>query len=447
MIEKRFFYIETFGCQMNVHDSEKIHATLVEHGWIPAESPREADVVILNTCAVREKAEQKVFSRIGRIAIMQEKNPKIHIVIAGCMAQAWGKRLFKRAPKIDVVTGPGAIERLPGILESLMTQPQKYLDIKQQPGIFTVHPELIPLEKPHSAWLTVMEGCNNFCAYCIVPYVRGREQSREAGSIIEEVKRYVERGVKEITLLGQNVNSYKGGSGGFPELLFLVNQIDGLHRIRFTTSHPKDMSDELIHAVAELEKVCEFIHFPAQSGSNRILEKMERGYSREHYLQRIQKIRENINTVSLSSDFIIGYPGESEEDYQETINLVKTIKFDNVFAFNYSIRSGTKAADLPDDVPKLVKTRRLKALIDLQQQITLEKNQSWIGQIVEVLVEGQEKRGGGKITGRTRLNRIVNFEGSDSFPGSLVQVFIESASPNCLYGKAVPEGKCDQIRC
>ncbi|MBN1297612.1 tRNA (N6-isopentenyl adenosine(37)-C2)-methylthiotransferase MiaB [bacterium] len=433
MGDDRSFYIENFGCQMNVHDSEQLAVLLKHDGWIPVMEPDGAAVIILNTCSVREKAEQKVFSRLGRLRELRNGRSPVRFVIAGCMARAWGRKLLKRLPFVDLVVGPGMLSQIPTYLRKLDGGSRPIVDIRDPESVFCVPSNWIENPGIHSAWVTIMEGCDNFCSYCIVPYVRGRERFRDSEQIIEEIGALVAHGVREVTLLGQNVNSYRSRNAGFPELLRQIQAIDGLVRIRFTTSHPKDMSDELIQTVAECSKLCEYMHFPVQSGSSRILARMNRGYTREEYLGRVDRMKALIPDVALSSDFIVGFPGETEEDHRESVSLLEAVAYDNIFIFNYSVRTGTRAAEFPDTVPPDVKVRRLEDLLQRQRRIAMDRNQALIGETVDVLVDGSAKRGNGMWTGRTRQNRVVNFSGQ-ARPGTLVPVRIESASPNCLYG-------------
>lgn len=431
----RFFYIENFGCQMNVHDSEMLAALLCSEGWTQTSDLQTAEAIILNTCSVREKAEQKVFSRFGVLKQVKSDRPGVRFVLAGCMAKAWGRNLFKRIPTLDIAVGPGRLDRIP---EYLRMPEWRYpiVDIDESGEVFCLPQELIQNPGRTTAWVTVMEGCDNFCTYCIVPYVRGRERSRNDQDIVREVGTLVSRGVREVTLLGQNVNSYTGSKNGFPELLRKVHDIDGLVRIRFTTSHPKDMSDDLIETVAELPKVCEYLHFPVQSGSSDILKRMNRGYTREMYLDRVALIKRLVSGVALSSDFMVGFPGETEHDHRESISLLESVQYDNIFIFMYNPRSGTRAADLEDTVPFPVKTARLEQLLRVQRGISMERNNALIGSVVEVLAEGPAKRGQDIWTGRNRQNRVVNFTGQAAI-GSLCPVMIESVSPNCLYGRSI----------
>lgn len=419
---------------MNVHDSEKLAGLMADQQWEKVEIPEDATVIILNTCSVREKAEQKVFSRFGRLRELRSINRDVKFVLTGCMARAWGKKLIKRVPYLDLVTGPGVFHRIPEYLSQLENRKVPIVDVRDADSVFSLPPELVENPGGHNAWVTIMEGCDNFCAYCIVPYVRGRERSRDEAGIFTEVTQLASRGVKEVTLLGQNVNSYNGSTGGFPQLLRKLHEIPGVSRIRFTTSHPKDMSDELIDTIAEYPKLCEYLHFPVQSGSSRILTRMNRGYTREDYLDRVDRMKAMIPDVALSSDFIVGYPGETEEDHQQSVSLLEYVEYDNIFIFNYNIRKGTRAAQLPDNVPQEVKVRRLEDLLQRQRRISMSRNQELIGTEVEVLVDGPAKRGGGLLTGRTRRNRVVNFAGKVEV-GELCHVLIESSSPNCLYGR------------
>lgn len=429
------FYIENFGCQMNVHDSEMLAALLETEGWIHVSDYRQADVIILNTCSVRDKAEQKVFSRFGVLKEQKSIRSGVRFVLAGCMAKAWGRKLLRRVPYLDLVVGPGMLGKIPEYLRMPLRH-YPIVDVNDPDAVFTLSPDRITNPQKHSAWVTIMEGCDNFCSYCIVPFVRGRERSRSEQEIVSEISALVGKGVREVTLLGQNVNSYAGSPDGFPGLLRKVNDVEGLLRIRFTTSHPKDMSDVLIETLAELPKVCEYLHFPVQSGSTTVLRRMKRGYTRENYLNRIDFIRRLIPDVALSSDFIVGFPGETEQDHQDSVSLIESIGYDNIFIFNYNVRSGTQAADYPDDVPFEVKVRRLEDLLQRQRRISLMKNQEMIGTEIEVLADGPAKRGGALWTGRSRHNRVVNFTGIVR-GGELFRVLIESASPNCLYGRVV----------
>lgn len=395
--------------------------------------PEEADAIVLHTCAVRSKAEQKVFSRIGRLSYLKKRNPNLKIVLTGCMAPIWGSQILVRSPSLDLVVGPGSIQKLEVLLDRSFESDSPCIDISESNEFLSIDGAHLNPSSPFQAWVTVMEGCDNFCSYCIVPFARGSERSRPASEIMEEIDVLVKKDIREVTLLGQNVNSYTGHPEGFPGLLQEIQTIAGILRIRFTTSHPKDITEKLIKTMSRLDKVCEYLHFPAQSGSTGILTRMNRKYTREDYLNKVDMIRSYIPDIALSSDFIVGFPGESDTDFEETIDLVNKIRFDNIFAFKYSIRPKTEAAKMPDDVPETKKSDRLNRLIALQRDISMQINSSQVGKTVEVLVEGDAKRGSGKSTGRTRHNRIVNFSGL-SCPGDLVKVMIQSASPNCLYG-------------
>ncbi len=425
---------------MNVHDSEKLEDLLRQHHGEITRDESAADVIVLNTCAVRAKAEQKVYSRLGRLSQLKHRRPDLKLVIAGCMAQAWGSRILERAPCVDIIVGPGSLFRIPGLVSEMHEEDAKdarpIVEIEEPNAFLDIEPRHIGKPRTHHAWITVMEGCDNFCSYCVVPYVRGRERSRCEMDIIEETEKLVDLGVREITLLGQNVNSYRGELGSFANLLRMLDSIAGLLRIRFTTSHPKDVSEELIEAIAGLPKVCEYLHFPAQSGSDSVLSRMKRGYSREDYFGKVASIRNRIPEIALSSDFIVGFPGETEADFADTLDLVNRVQYESIFAFHYSVRPMTAAARFPDDVAHADKLARLERLIALQRSISLALNSQSIGAVVEVLVEGAARRGEGKLTGRTRQNRIVNFTG-DARISTLQDVRIESVSPNCLYGTSV----------
>ena len=422
---------------MNVHDSEKLLGVLVASGYQPTENEEEANLIILNTCAVREKAEHKVYSELGRIGKHKKKGTLIGV--CGCVAQKEGRRLLERMPFVDFVLGPRNIYSLPQVLEEVKIG-RRVVKTELNGSCITSLAFPVIRKDPYRAYVTVMEGCDNFCTYCIVPYTRGREVSRPSSEIVEEVKRLVDAGYKEVTLLGQNVNSYGKGLDeniDFAGLLERVHEVDGLSWIRFVTSHPKDFSLRLVKTIASLPKVCEYIHLPAQSGSNRILERMGRKYTREEYLEKVAMIREYIPTAGITSDFIVGFPGEEEEDFQLTLDLLERVRYQGVFAFRYSVRPGTRAASWKDDVPLSVKRERLSRLLRLQDSITQEVSASYKGRILEVLFHQWDN---GKLEGRSRDNKIVTAWGPKKYLGAIVRVKIEHTKMYELTGTIIEGG-------
>lgn len=433
-------YIETYGCQMNEHDSERILRLLENSHYLETKEAREADLILINTCSVREKPEHKVYSALGRFKRLKEKKGTL-IGLAGCVAQQEGERLLDRVPYLDLVIGTHTIPLLPQLLERIEASGERVCEIGLDPrGDYLKTPlPQSPLAKVKS-YVTIMQGCDHFCSFCIVPYVRGRERSRPSQEIIEEVKHLAEMGVKEVYLLGQNVNGYGKGleeALDFSEILRRVNRIEGIERIRFTTSHPADLSDRLIQDFSELEKLCEHIHLPFQSGSDRILKAMHRGYTKGSYLERIDRLRDVCPSIALTADVIVGFPGEEEGDFRETLDLMEKVRFDDLFSFKYSPRKGTRAAQFQNQVEEKVKQDRLSILQKIQREITLQKNQALEGQVEEVLVEGRSKQSDQDVTGRTRSNKIVNFEGELNWMGRLVPVRIIKACPHSLRGEAI----------
>jgi tRNA-2-methylthio-N6-dimethylallyladenosine synthase len=446
-MEKRV-YIETYGCQMNEHDTERILRLLESSNYLETKDAQEADLILINTCSVREKPEHKVYSALGRYKWLKEKRGAI-IGVAGCVAQQEGDRLLDRVPYLDMVIGTHAIPMLPQLLQKIEFFGQRICETGFDPEgnyLKTILPQKPPvvgsirLDKVKS-YVTIMQGCDHFCSYCIVPYVRGREKSRSSREIIEEVRHLAEMGVKEIFLLGQNVNSYGKGLEeeiNFSKLLRRINEIEGLQRIRFTTSHPKDLSEELIQAFSKLPKLCEHIHLPFQSGSDKILKAMHRGYTKDSYLEKIDRLKEVCPFIAVTSDVIVGFPGEEEKDFEETLDLIRKVRFDDLFSFKYSPRKGTRAAQFTDKVEEKVKQERLSILQEIQKEITLRKNQELEGRVEEVLVEGISKQSAQDVAGRTRSNKIVNFEGDLELVGKLVPVQITKAYPHSLRGEIVP---------
>lgn len=395
-------YIRTFGCQMNMHDSEKMAGVLRARGCAITGEQKEADLIIFNTCSIRQKAEQKFLSELGKVKSLKRQRPGLKVAVAGCIAQQMGDKLFKRAPHVDYVIGPQNIHMLSEIdAGGHMTA------IGENPLIAETELPALRKEKGR-AWVSIMYGCDNFCTYCIVPYTRGRETSRPSGSILKEIEGLASEGFREVTLLGQNVNSYRGDTD-FPGLLEKINSVEGIERVRFVTSHPRDLSGALIEAIGGLGKVCEQIHLPLQSGSTRVLGLMNRGYSLEDYMEKVQRLRARVPGIAITSDIIAGFPTETEEDHLATIRAMRDIGFDGVFAFKFSPRPGTAASDMEGQLPEDVKLRRLKEILALQDDITLEKNRLLEGTLQEVLVEGPSETDSALLTGRTKTNKIVNF--------------------------------------
>ncbi len=433
-------YIQTYGCQMNQYDSERIARVLERLDYLPTDNAEEADLVLLNTCSVRDKAEQKVYSALGRWRELKRKKKGLILGVGGCVAQQEGEELLRRAPYLDLVFGTHNIHRLDQMVTeaALLKRRPVELGFYQDPS-YMEDPEGPPQATGPKAFVTIMQGCSKVCSFCIVPHVRGREISRPSEKILGEVRGLARQGVKEIMLLGQNVNSYGKTSPGelsFAELLGELNGIEGLERIRFTTSHPQDLSPELIEAYATLDLLCEHLHLPVQSGSDAVLRRMRRGYGRGEYLSRIELLRERCPGMALSTDIIVGFPGETEAEFEATVEILHQVEYDEIFAFSFSPRPQTVAAKIyPDDVPSEVKKRRLELVLDLQQDISLKRNRQTVGSVEEILVEGSSKFGQGQIMGRTRSNRIVNAMGPESLVGRLVRVRITGASANALTGE------------
>lgn len=431
-------YIKTFGCQMNVADSEQM-AQVLTPDFVVTEQPNEADLYLINTCAIRKKSEEKVRSLLGSLKALKRQRPQMILGVGGCVAQQEGERLLSAVPHLDLVFGTHGIYRLPEMVRRASQERQ--IDVSLREG-FPAVPARRWQAGEAQALVTIMQGCDNFCAFCVVPYVRGREHSRPSAEIMAEVQEFLEAGGKEVTLLGQNVNSYGRGLDEpitFPQLLQKLADLPGLARLRFATSHPKDLSDELISLFAELKPLCEHLHLPVQSGSNRILQAMNRAYTREQYFQKIEQLGLVAPGVSLTTDLIVGFPGETQADFQDTLNLVREVAFHQAFCFKYSPRPQTEAASLPDQVPEEVKAERLAQLLDLQNDHTLAAHRRLVGQKLEVLVEGKSKRSNEELSGRLRTNQVVNFPGPQELLGQLVQVEITEANPHSLKGRWAAE--------
>jgi len=433
------YYILTYGCQMNVRDSEIIAGLLEAMGCTAANTMENAGIILFNTCSVRHSAENKVYGKLGEIAALKRKNPETLIAFGGCMAQLPQVREKLKKSGIDVVFGTHNIHELPYLIATARAKKQPVYQVWEQEGM-VVEPMPSQRRPGLSAYVNIMYGCNNFCSYCIVPYTRGRERSRQPEDIIKELEEIASQGYREVTLLGQNVNSYGHGlekDVDFADLLGMASSVEGIERIRFTTSHPKDMSDKLIDSVAVLPKVCEHIHVPLQAGSNEVLRRMNRHYTREHYLELTQKIRQRIPGVAITSDLIVGFPGETEEDFLDTLDMVKKVRFEAAFTFMYSPRSGTRAAGWEEQLDLEEKKERLQRLNQVQYQIATEINQSMQGSIKEVLVEGPSKTNPEKLTSRTRTNQIVIFSGPIDLIGQLINVRIIEARTFSLFGEVV----------
>lgn len=445
---KKKYYIQTFGCQMNFHDSDQIAALLTEAGHERTNNAVNADYIILNTCSIREKAAQKAYSQLGRFRDLKRKNPRLVIGVGGCLAQQWGEKFLKKAPYLDMVFGTRNFHRVPELINAVETTRFPAVETTFHEGDkFAAAVTAMPQNGQVSAYVTIMQGCDNFCAYCVVPYLRGREESRKLDDIITEVERLAAHGVREVTLLGQNVNSYgKGLPNGtdFAGVLRKVGNMQGIERIRFTTSHPKDLSPELIRCYAEVDKLCEHIHLPVQSGSDQVLRRMNRGYNRDKYMEKAVRLREVCPDISITSDVIVGFPGETDEDFRKTTDLMEEIRFDNLFSFKYSERAGTAAAGFDGKVSEHIKGERLQVLQSLQETHTLEKNKKMEGQIVEVLVEGRSKNSPGEVMGRTRTNKIVNIKGGPALVGKTTPVVITMAYQHSLRGELLSKKEIDR---
>lgn len=438
--KQKTYYIFNYGCQMNASDTEHYAGQLEELGYIPAEDFHAADVIIVNTCCVRESAEKKIAGKIGELKNVKTKNPEVVICVAGCMAQKDGEKLLKKHPQVDLLLGTAYVNDFKNILTDYLADRKGalYTDLTIHQSEFEGK---MVRQSPFSAWIPIMYGCNNFCTYCIVPYVRGRERSRAIENIVAEIEQAVKEGYKEFTLLGQNVNSYGkdfGEKDAFAKLLRRVNEIEGVERVRYMTSHPRDMNEEVIKAVAECEHVCENFHVPFQAGSDEILRKMNRGYTREKYLELIKMIRSYVPDAAITTDIIVGFPGEAEQDFEDTLALVQEVGFDAAFTFIYSKRSGTPAAKMEGQVPLDVKKDRLNRLMEVQNLSSLHRNEEMLGKIVEVLAEGPS-RNPAVWTGRTRTNKIVLWpvEGKVYQPGDKVMVKVDTAQTWLVKGKAV----------
>jgi len=454
----RKVYIRTYGCQMNEYDSEVMAGMLKDRGYYLTENLEKADVILLNTCYVREKVKHKILSKLGELKKLKEKRSNLILGLCGCLVQKEPERILYQAPYLDFILGSSNFFELPQVLREISGDHKSDSGVgegraaractrKSQNQIVKVEenriiPENLPKlrKRKFTAFVPVMRGCDNFCSFCNVPYVRGRERSRLAHDILKEVEELVPQGYKEVTLLGQNVNSYGKDLEeiiDFAHLLGLVNKVEGIRRIRFTTSHPKDLSDKLIKMMRDLDKVCEHLHLPVQSGSNKILSRMNRKYTREEYINLVDKLRQAIPEITLTTDIIVGFPGEEEGDFQDTLDLVERVRFDGAFTFCYSPLQGTKAAEYRERVPDKIGGGRLRRLIEVQQRITLERNKSLVGKKFEILVEGVSKKSPYELEGRTRGNKIVVFKGKEDLISRFILVRVLKAGCWALKGEIV----------
>lgn len=434
----RTFHITTFGCQMNEHDSEVIDGLLTERGFSSVKERKDASIVIINTCSVRDNADKRFFGTLGQLKKRKESDPSFIVCVCGCMMQQQRvvDTIKAKYPWVDVIFGTNSIHHIPELIEKVAIEKEKVVDIIENTEEIV---EGLPAKRlfDHKALVNIMFGCNNFCTYCIVPYTRGREKSRSPEAIVDEVKGLVADGVKEIMLLGQNVNSYDGNGTSFAELIKMLNDVDGLERIRFMTSNPKDLSDELIEAFAVCDKLCRNLHLPIQSGSNRVLKRMNRKYTREDYLKLIEKLRKTVPDITLSTDIIVGFPGETNEDFEETLSIVKEVEYDSAFTFIYSIRKGTPAEKFEDQIEESEKHRRFDLLVNAVNEISEKKNKAYQDRVEKVLVDGVSKNDKSTLTGRTDGFKLVNFAGKKELIGSIVDVKITDAKTFSLFGEVI----------
>jgi len=435
------FYLETFGCQMNVVDSERIVSLLEGIGYRQTEQPEMADLILLNTCSVRDKAERKVIGHLGRFKPLKEQRPGLILGVGGCVAQQEGAAFLEKLPHLDLVFGTHNIHKLPELVQRVEENRERcheveFLDRETRLRLFPQRSEGDSITR----FVTVMQGCDNFCSYCIVPHVRGREVSRPSSEILAEVRQLAENGAREVTLIGQNVNSYGSKETdelSFAELLRAVHEIEGIKRIRFTTSHPKDLSDELVACFADLHKLAHHLHLPLQAGSDRVLKLMNRGYDTADYLAKAERLRQACPDMRFTTDLIVGFPGETEEDFLGTLKLVEQLRYSDAYTFLYSPRPGTAAAELSDGAPRELKQERFERLLEKQNRISEETWQSDVGKTLEVLVEGSSRQGQGQLFGRSSWNRIVNFSGPEHLIGRLVPVKVTRSMRNSQLGELV----------
>ncbi len=441
LLNGKKYNIITFGCQMNEHDSETIAGMLQEKGCVETMLRDDSDITIINTCSVRENADKRFFGTLGQLKKLKEKNPEYVACVCGCMMQQQHiiDTIKSKYPWVDIIFGTHNIHRFPELLEKVYSEKKKIAETFEDSDQIV---EGLPAKRlyKHKSFVNIMYGCNNFCTYCIVPYTRGREKSRRPEDIVKEITGLVADGVKEVTLLGQNVNSYRGARENgsecdFADLIYMISDIEGLERIRFMTSHPKDLSDKLIQAFVDCDKLCNYIHLPVQAGSDRVLRRMNRKYTREKYLEVVERLRKAVPDIAISTDIIVGFPGETEEDFEETLSLVRSVKYDSAFTFLYSVRQGTPAAEYEDQIPEEVKHQRFDRLVEAVNTDSAEKNAAYKGRIERVLVEGVSKKNENTLTGRTEGFKLVDFEGSRELIGYMVNVEITEGKTFSLTGK------------
>ena len=432
--QEKTFYIETFGCQMNVHDSEKVIGTLLAEGYRQVQTQQEAGLILYNTCSIRDKAEQKVFHRLADFKKMAQQGKKFGVL--GCVAQQEGEKIFERAPHVSIVCGSASYRNLPEMLVQIEAGKRVTgLDDRETDECFET--EFTSRSNPHRGYITIIEGCDKFCAFCVVPYTRGKERSRTSASVLEEARRMADAGYTEIQLLGQNVNSYRDPSENksFADLLAAVGEVPGIRRVRFTTSHPRDFSRDIVEAIEAVPALCDQVHLPVQSGSSRVLGLMQRLYTREQYLESIGWMKSARRPISISTDIIVGFPGENEEDFEQTLSLLDEVGYDSVFSFKYSPRPNTPALKFIDHIPDQEKARRLAVLQEKQKQIQSRNNQKHVGEVLEVMVEGHNPARG-QWVGRTSQNKVLNFTAGEGLAsGSYAQVRVTQAFPNSLVGE------------
>ena len=427
-------YVETYGCQMNLADTEIVLGIMSKSGYSPTDTMNDADVVLLNTCSVREHAEEKIRQRLSTIRSQKPDKPNLVVGVLGCMAERLRSNLLD-GRKVDVVVGPDEYRRLPQLLEGALAGNQ---GLGVRLSRTETYDDIIPFRAEGiSAWISVMRGCDKFCTFCIVPFTRGRERSRTLAGVVNEVEQLVRQGIRQVTLLGQNVNSYRDGEKDFADLLAAVANVEPFVRIRFTTSHPQDLSDKLIDTIAAHDNLCKYIHLPVQSGSTRVLEAMNRTYTRDHYMELAKRIRARVPGVALSTDIIAGFPTETDDEHRETLSLMEEVRYDGAYMFKYSPREGTPAYKMGDDVSEDVKTRRLGEIISLQQKISYEINESLIGRIFEVMVDGTSRKSDEQLSGRTDTNKTVVFPRGTQKAGDVVKVKIDRVSMATLFGEVV----------
>jgi tRNA-2-methylthio-N6-dimethylallyladenosine synthase len=433
------FYIETFGCQMNAHDSEKVIGTLEQQGYAQVQDEAEAGLILYNTCSIRDKAEQKVFHRLNEYKRMQGEGKRFAVL--GCVAQQEGEKIFEKAPYVSIVSGSASYRNLPQMLQRLEAGETRITGLDDRQTEETFETEFTSRSNPHRGYITIIEGCDKFCAYCVVPYTRGKERSRTSESVLAEARRMADQGYTEIQLLGQNVNSYHDplGKMSFAELLAAVGEVAGIRRVRFTTSHPRHFSKDIVEALDAVPTLCDHVHLPVQSGSSAILKAMNREYTREWYLERIAWIKAAKRPISMTTDIIVGFPGETEADFEDTATLLDAVGYDAIFAFKYSPRPNTPAITMADSISDAVKTERLQRLLDRQRELQRVSYERHLGEMMEVMVEGHNRQRG-QVIGRSSQNKTVNFTTTQPIlpaPGSYLPVRITQTFPNSLVGEAM----------